>query len=68
MFGDMSFQEILKLFAPVIILQFALMAFCLYKLRKDKVKYLPKWGWFLIIIFFNLIGPIIYLLIGRERE
>jgi len=64
----MGMEEMLKLLAPVIVLQFALMIFCLVKLKNDKVKYLPKWVWALIIIIFNFIGPILYLLIGRERD
>uniref|UniRef100_A0A7C5Z6S4 PLDc_N domain-containing protein n=1 Tax=Caldicellulosiruptor owensensis TaxID=55205 RepID=A0A7C5Z6S4_9FIRM len=67
MLGNMDMEEMLKLLAPVIVLQFALMIFCLVKLKNDKVKYLPKWTWALIIIF-NFIGPILYLLIGRERD
>jgi hypothetical protein len=68
MFTDMTTAQILKLFAPLIALQFGLIIFCLYKLCKDKVKYLPKWAWALIIVFINIFGPIIYLLIGRERD
>ncbi|ADL42189.1 hypothetical protein COB47_0880 [Caldicellulosiruptor obsidiansis OB47] len=68
MLGNMDMEEMLKLLAPVIVLQFALMIFCLVKLKNDKVKYLPKWVWALIIIIFNFIGPILYLLIGRERD
>lgn len=68
MFLDMSPIEILKLLAPLIVIQFGLIIFCLIKLIKDKVKHLPKWGWALIIVFINLFGPIVYLLIGRERD
>ncbi|MCB2358993.1 PLD nuclease N-terminal domain-containing protein [Clostridium estertheticum] len=42
--------------------------FCLLKLSKDNVKYFPKWLWALIIIFGELLGPIAYLLLGRERS
>lgn len=68
MFNDMTTIEILKLLAPVIIIQFFLGIFCLYRLIKDEVKYLPKWAWALIILFVNLLGPIIYLILGRERD
>jgi hypothetical protein len=68
MFNDMTTIEILKLLAPVIIIELSLAIFCLYKLTKDKVKYLPKWAWALIILFANLLGPIIYLMLGRERD
>jgi Phospholipase_D-nuclease N-terminal len=68
MFEGMTTIEIIKLLAPLFVIQFALIVFTLFKLTKDKVKYLPKWGWALIIIFLNLFGPIIYLIIGRERD
>jgi len=68
MFEGMSTGEIVKLFAPLIAIQFLLMFFALYRLFKDRVRYLPKWAWALIIIFANMIGPLAYLIIGRERE
>ena len=68
MFTDMTTAEIIRLLMPLIILQFGLIVFCLYRLTKDKVKYLPKWAWALIIIFVNLFGAVIYLFAGRERD
>lgn len=68
MFEGMSILEVIKLFAPILVIQFALIIFCMYRLTKDRVKYLPKWVWALIILFVNLIGPIVFLLIGREGE
>ena len=68
MFTDMTTAEIIKLLMPLIMLQLGLIVFCLYRLTKDRVKYLPKWAWALIIVFVNLFGPIIYLFIGRERD
>jgi len=68
MFEGMALIEIIKLLAPVIILEVVLVGFCLYRLTLDRVKFLPKWVWALIIIFIQLIGAIAFLLIGRERE
>ena len=68
MFEEMALLEIIKLFAPIIIIELVLVGFCLYRLTKDRVKFLPKWAWALIIICIQLIGGIAYLLIGRERE
>lgn len=67
MFEDMSTIEIIKLLAPVLVFQFTLIVFCIYRLIKDKVKYLPKWAWSFIILFVSIIGPIIFLIIGREE-
>lgn len=68
MFEGMTIVNIIKLLAPVIILELVLMGFCLYRLKLDKVKYLHKWAWALIILFIQLVGGIAFLLIGRERE
>jgi len=36
--------------------------------RRDEteIQKLPKWGWLLIILFFQVVGPIAYLVIGRN--
>jgi len=68
MFEGMDLLEIIKLFAPIIIMEVVLVVFCLYRLKVDRVKFLPKWAWALIIICIQLIGGIAFLLIGRERE
>ena len=68
MFEGMALLEIIKLLAPVIILEVVLVGFCLYRLTQDGVKFLPKWAWALIVIFIQIIGGIAFLLIGRERE
>jgi len=68
MFEEMALLEIIKLLAPIIILELVIVGFCLYRLTKDRVKLLPKWAWALIIICVQLIGGIAFLLIGRERE
>ena len=61
--------SILPLLIPVIILQFGLMIYALVDLiRREKVKHLPKYGWALIILFFNMVGPIVYLIVGRSEE
>ncbi|MGH4122400.1 MAG: PLD nuclease N-terminal domain-containing protein [Clostridium sp.] len=68
MFEGMALLEIIKLFAPIIMLEVVLVFFCLYRLSKDRVKFLPKWAWALIILFIQIIGGIAFLLMGRERD
>lgn len=60
-------MEMLKLLAPFIILEVALKIFCLVSLKKDKVKYLPKIGWVLVIVLINTFGSIAYLIFGRQK-
>jgi hypothetical protein len=33
-----------------------------------EIRNLPKWGWILLIIFFDLIGPIAYWIAGRPNR
>jgi hypothetical protein len=52
---------------PLLLLQLGLQIFSLVDLvRREKTKG-PKWLWAIIIIFGELIGSIVYLLLGREE-
>lgn len=58
----------LPLLAPLVIIELILLGVALVDLiRREEVKYFPKWGWALIILLINFIGPILYLIIGREE-
>ena len=60
--------QILPLLIPVAIIQLTLLIIALVDLvRRPRAKLLPKWAWVLIIVLVNLIGPIVYLIIGREE-
>jgi hypothetical protein len=61
-------QNYIGLLIPILVLELVLMIAGLVDLSKRRVRYLPKWGWLLIILFIQLIGPITYFLIGREDE
>ena len=62
-----SLSELLPLLVPIILLQIGLIIVALRDLiRRERTKG-PKWAWALVILFVNLFGPIIYLLIGREE-
>jgi len=62
-----NIKSLIPFLIPIILLQLGLMAFALADLiRRDKTKG-PKWVWALVIIFVNLIGPIVYLVVGREE-
>lgn|GEM_PF-508082 len=70
---DINFiiTEILRLlpfFIPIIIIQYGLMIFALVQLFRNEAAYLPKWGWALIIIFFGIIGPVVFLIVGKKKE
>jgi hypothetical protein len=64
-------SEIFKLvpfLIPIVLIQYGLMIFALVLVIKNEVNYLPKWGWILIIVLINLIGSIVFLIIGRKKE
>jgi hypothetical protein len=55
------------LLIPLILVQLGLMVYCLVDLsHRERVKG-QKWMWFLFIIFGELIGPVVYLILGREE-
>ncbi|OIJ14324.1 transcriptional regulator [Anaerobacillus alkalidiazotrophicus] len=55
------------LVTPLIVLQLILMVFALVSCAKQEETNGPKLMWVLIIIFVNLIGPILYFLLGRKN-
>ncbi len=53
--------------ALLVVIQFVLMIYALLDLyRRDTVAGDNKWLWLLIIVLANLIGPVIYLAVGRN--
>lgn len=61
----MDYMEIIKLLAPLILVQFILMLVAFIDLFRSQHTKGPKWVWGLIIVGFNLFGPIVYFLFGR---
>lgn len=58
----------LPLLAPLLIIEIVLLVVALVDLiRREQVRYFPKWVWVVIILILNFIGPIAYLLLGREE-
>ncbi|SDO19761.1 Phospholipase_D-nuclease N-terminal [Psychrobacillus sp. OK028] len=56
------------LILPVIIIQLLLVIVAVIDLVRVKHTNGPKWMWAIIIIFINIIGPIIYFIVGRRNE
>jgi hypothetical protein len=62
-----TIRDYLPFLIPVILLQLVLVVFALVDLiRREKTRG-PKWLWAIIIVLGELLGPILYLLIGREE-
>lgn len=56
-----------SLIAPIIVLQVILMIAALVSCIRQEDTKGPKWMWVLIILFVNLLGPILYFVIGRKN-
>ncbi|HSQ16596.1 MAG TPA: PLD nuclease N-terminal domain-containing protein [Anaerolineales bacterium] len=63
-----EFLKYLPLIIPLILIQLALMIFALIDLGKREKTRGPKWMWLIIIIFGELLGPIVYFIVGRPEE
>lgn len=63
-----KFMEFLPFLIPLIIAQFALLAYTIYHiLTHDKYKRGTRTMWLIItIVFMNFVGPIIYFVFGKE--
>jgi hypothetical protein len=61
-------MKLLPLLIPLFLIQLGLMIAALIDLLKREKTKGPKWVWILIVVFVNMIGPIIYFVIGREEE
>jgi hypothetical protein len=61
-------RNLLPFLIPLIILELGLLVFALVDLiRRKRVTGNNKIVWILVIVLINLIGPIIYLAVGRKE-
>lgn len=62
-------REYLPILIPIIILEIGFMIYSLsHVLKHDRYKFGSSTMWILIVVFIQIIGPILYLTIGREDE
>ena len=66
----MNETTILLLILPIVILEIALIVFALRDLVRPerRVRGDSKLLWGIVIVLFQLIGPILYFVVGRETE
>ncbi len=61
-------RQFLPLLTPIILIELALMIVALVDaIRRPKTNG-PKWMWAIIVVIVNLIGPIVYFIVGRKEE
>lgn len=61
-------METLLMVLPLIVLQLGLVIFCVVKIFREGVQNLNRWAWLGICLFFSLIGPLAFLIIGRKAK
>jgi hypothetical protein len=61
--------QIILLAIPLGVIELGLAVVAIVDWAKRKtVRGLPRWGWFLVIIVLGIIGPTLYLTLGRGEE
>jgi len=60
--------RLIPLLIPLVLIEFGLIIVALWDLIKREQTRGPKWLWVVIILLINFIGPIVYLVIGRQDE
>ena len=59
--------KFLPFIIPLILLQLILMIVALVDLSRREKTNGPKWVWVLVIILGEMVGPIIYFILGRKE-
>ena len=62
------FREFSPFLVPVLVIQLALLVAALVDLIRRSSTRGPKWAWAMVILFINIIGPIVYFTFGRVDE
>ena len=61
-------RQVLPLIVPLVVLQLALLVLAIVDLFREErhVRFASKPVWALIIVFVNILGPLVYFFFGRE--
>lgn len=51
-----------------ILLQLGLAVYCGAKIFREGVQNLNRWAWLFICLLVNVIGPVLFLLVGRRKK
>ena len=63
-----EFLEMLPLLAPIFLVWLVMLIAGLADLVRRQNTRGPKWVWYLVVIFFSILGPVLYFLFGREES
>ena len=67
--ADLKTEQILALLAPIVIIQLGLLLVALHDLEQEDrhVRGGSKLLWAVVIVFVSVVGPIVYLVAGRDE-
>lgn len=61
-------KDMLLILSPLILLQLGLVVYCGVKIFREGVQNLNRWAWLFICLLVDVIGPVLFLLVGRRKE
>jgi hypothetical protein len=65
--GFVITKELILMLLPLVAIQLGLAIYCGVKIFREGVQNLNKWLWLVICVFANLLGPMLFLIIGRKK-
>ncbi len=65
--GFVFTKELILMLLPLVAIQLGLAIYCALKIFREGVQNLNKWLWLVICVFVNLLGPMLFLIIGRKK-
>jgi hypothetical protein len=61
--------KVILLAIPLILIEFALAVVAVVDwTRRRTYRILPRWGWLAVIVVLGIVGPTLYLTLGRGEE
>jgi hypothetical protein len=61
-------KEMLLIMSPLILLQFSLAVYCGLIIFREGVQNLNRWAWLIICTFVSVLGPVVFLQVGKRRN
>ena len=67
--AELKPEQVIALLVPIVLIQLGLMVAALIDLERDerRVRGGSKLVWAVVIVFVNVVGPILYFVAGREE-
>lgn len=59
--------ELMPLLVPLLVVQIILLGAALIDLVPRSQTRGPKWVWFIVVIAFSILGPVMYFIFGRDE-